>query len=82
MMFTGGPFQICFVIVGHKRVYLTLFILYRYYKDLLFVLVSKLYLHGSPVCQGSLLIFLLIDDGYFNTVSWRNWFVLQSLLCA
>ena len=48
-MFTGAPFQICFVIIGHKRVYLTLFILYRYYKDLLFVLVSKLYLHGSPV---------------------------------
>ena len=87
MTLTGGPFQVCFAIVGQNPVYLTLFILHEQcYSDLLFVLVSIFYLHGnfegSTVGRGSLQFFLIIDAGQFSTVSWGNWFVLQSFFCA
>ena len=50
------------------KLLLTLFSLYKkYYKHLLFVLVSIFYLHGnfegSPVGRGSLEFLLLIDAG-------------------
>ena len=87
MTLTGAPFQVCFAIVGQNPVYLTLFIFYKqYYNDLLVAFVSIFYLHGnfegSPVGPGCLQFLLLFDAGYFSTVSWRNWFVLQSFLCA
>ena len=67
MTLTGAPFQVCFAIVRQSPVYLTLFILYEQYNDLLFVLVSIFYLHGnfegSPVGRGSLQFLLLIDAG-------------------
>ena len=33
MTLTGGPFQVCFPIVGQNPVYLRLFILYEQHKD-------------------------------------------------
>ena len=68
MTLTGGPFQVCFAIIGQNPAYLTLFILYgQCYNNLLSVLVSIFYLHGdfegSPVGRESLQFLLLIDAG-------------------
>ena len=58
MTLTGGPFQVCFPIVGQNPVYLNLYIC---------ILVSMLCLHGnfegSPVGRGSLQFFLLVNAG-------------------